>query len=148
MGVASISLDEDALGDVSGDIPLIIPGGTTPAGTVATPRPSPQPTSSLTPIQSTSPIDAPACAPGGIDSKDLIPETLGGTNADLRDLLYKLRQEVCAGTCSTAGPGIPGKAVSVLNDNGQCELRVALTPDIEAYMYRGTPASGDEQQQC
>lgn len=146
LGTASISLDENTLGDISGNLPLIIPGGTTPAGSVATP--TQQPTSSATPQQPENPINSPACAPGGIDSKNLIPETLGGTNADLQDLLYRMRQEACAGTCSTAGNGIPGEAASVHNDNGQCEIRVAITPNIEAYIYRATPATGDQQQQC
>jgi hypothetical protein len=30
----------------------------------------------------------------------------------------------------------------------QCEIRVAVTEKIEAYMYRATSARGDQQQQC
>ncbi|KAH7382503.1 hypothetical protein DE146DRAFT_704047 [Phaeosphaeria sp. MPI-PUGE-AT-0046c] len=145
----SIDVDEDTLGDLSGNIPVIIPGGTTPAGITATitPRSSPS-TTSTEPLQSANPIDFPSCAWGGIDPKDIIPETLDGTNGSLQDLLFKLREEACSRTCSTAGPDIPGKAVSTLNDNGQCEIRVAITGNIEAYLYRATPARGDQQQQC
>lgn len=148
IGTVDISMDEDALGDVTGDIPVIIPGGTTPPGVAASPTSTPTPTSASAPLQSAKPIDSPDCMSAGLDSKASIPDVLGGTNADLTDLLYKLRQEVCAGTCSTAGPGIPGDVVSIDNSNDGCELRVALTDKVEAYMYRGSPAVGEQWQQC
>lgn len=145
----SISIDENTLGELSGNIPVIIPGGTTPSGSNATPTPqASSSTTSTEPLQSAVPIDSPACAFSGIDSKNIIPDTLDGTNGSLQDLLFKLREEACSRSCSTAGPGIPGKAVSTLNDNGQCEIRVALTANIEAYLYRATPSTGDQQQQC
>jgi hypothetical protein len=156
MGNFPVSVDEDALGYLDGQIGVIIPGARTPKGTVVTstptytPTPTPTPTSSSEPLQSAVPIDSPACAAGGINSKDLLPPVFDGTNGDLNNLLFKMRQEVCAGTCSTAGPDIPGRVVSVFSDQGQnqCEIRVAVTEKIEAYMYRATSARGDQQQQC
>jgi len=59
-----------------------------------------------------------------------------------------MRQEACGGTCSFAGQGIPGDTTNVLNNNGECEIRVGITDSIEAYMFRATPATGDQQQQC
>ncbi|KAH4076814.1 hypothetical protein HBI25_152000 [Parastagonospora nodorum] len=149
---ASIDVDEDQLGEIDGIIPIIIPGGKTPSGSPASHTQQPtapvQLPSSPLPTVSSRPIGAPVCVFADIDRKNVIPETLGGTNTNLRDLFYRMRQEACGGTCSTAGQGVPGDSASVLNDNGQCEIRVAITEAIEAYLYRATPATGDQQQQC
>ena len=60
-----------------------------------------------------------------------------------------MRQMICNGTCSSP-QGIPPAAVAIAQDGpkNSCEISVGISPNAEAYMYRTTPPTGVEWQEC
>ncbi|RNJ52516.1 hypothetical protein D7B24_003364 [Verticillium nonalfalfae] len=94
-----------------------------------------------TPTQSAAPIDQPAC----VDANDAVKEDLsrwttrgtaiwlGGSAISVNELLWKIRQTVCDGTCK-APDGVDSKYVAVYQSNGACEVSIAVSSEIVVYV--------------
>lgn len=77
---------------------------------------------------------------------------VGGKNVKLDDLLYSIRQQLCAGPCS-APAGVDSKYVAIFQkDIGKatdtCEISVGVTNQVEAYFIRETKPDGVQWQEC
>ncbi|EEY16773.1 predicted protein [Verticillium alfalfae VaMs.102] len=91
------------------------------------------------------PTDLPAC----VDANDAVKEDLsrwttrgiaiwlGGSATSVNELLYKLRETVCGGTCK-APDGVDSKYAAVYQSNGACEVSIAVSSEIEVYVNRDT----------
>ncbi|KAI9774110.1 MAG: hypothetical protein M1840_005203 [Geoglossum simile] len=92
-----------------------------------------------------------ASLPCGNNKLGPIPSTLAATDAVIppKQLLYRMRQMICNGTCSSP-EGIPPATVAIAQDEAKnsCEISVGVSQNAEAYMYRTTPPTGDQWQQC
>jgi hypothetical protein len=111
-------------------------GGSSPSTSTPTPTPT------FTP----SPIESPACQNNAASG---VPPKLSAQNAVItpRDLLYRLRQVICTNTCGNPD-GIPAIDVKTYSSGTDCEVAVALPNNVEAWIYRGSPSTGTEWQQC
>jgi hypothetical protein len=124
--------------------------------------PAPPVTSSATslPVQSASPIDKPGCQDASEDVKsDLqglnLPDSIrtpDGKNNKVEDLLYRLRQVVCDGSCAVP-EGISTRYIAVYENGGECEVSIGLSTTTEIYLYRSIwPGDGPDfntlWQQC
>jgi hypothetical protein len=81
------------------------------------------------------------------------PTVLSGNNGQsitATDLLYQMRQIVCSQPCNQGPPGIPSGSVQVISDanNQACAIVAALAGGFQAIVYRATPFTGTQQQQC
>ncbi|CRK38099.1 hypothetical protein BN1723_004342 [Verticillium longisporum] len=92
-------------------------------------------------METNHPIDEPAC----VDANDAVKEDLsrwttrgtaillGGSATSVNELLYKLRQTVCDGTCK-APDGVDSKYVAVYKNNGACEASIAVSSEVVVYV--------------
>ncbi|KAI9766649.1 MAG: hypothetical protein M1839_004789, partial [Geoglossum umbratile] len=98
--------------------------------------------------QSAAPIASPNC---GSNHLNPIPNTLAvaGGVISPKQLLYRMRQMICNGTCSSP-EGVPPAVVAIAQNDAKesCEISVGISKDAEAYMYRTTPAVDVEWQEC
>ncbi|KAI9772214.1 MAG: hypothetical protein M1840_000963 [Geoglossum simile] len=94
------------------------------------------------------PAATPTCWPNNVKSvPSQVVETNG--NVDPNTLLYTLRQVICSNSCDKPANLPDGVAwASGSKTTGDCELAVAMPDNVEAYMYRGTPSTGVQWQQC
>jgi hypothetical protein len=112
------------------------------------------------PTQSASPIDKPGCQDASEDVKsDLqslnLPDSIrtpDGKNNKVEDLLFRLRQVVCDGSC-VVPEGISSKYIAVYQNGGECEVSIGLSATTEIYLYRSiSPVDGPDfntvWQQC
>ncbi|KAN0070829.1 hypothetical protein V8E54_010994 [Elaphomyces granulatus] len=81
------------------------------------------------------------------------PTVLSGNNGQsitATDLLYQMRQIVCSQPCNQGPAGIPSGSVQVISDanNQECAIVAALAGGFQAIVYRATPFTGTQQQQC
>ncbi|CAJ2513529.1 Uu.00g016480.m01.CDS01 [Anthostomella pinea] len=117
--------------------------------TTSTTSSSTQTTVADTPTQTASPIDDPGCQDADADvQKDFSNmfsstiRTPDGKDNSIDDLLYRLREVVCDGSC-TAPDGIDSKYVGIYNNGQECEVAIGVTNEIEVYFYRSIwPTSG------
>jgi hypothetical protein len=61
--------------------------------------------------------------------------TPDGKDNKVNDLLYRLRQVVCDGSCAVP-EGIDSKYVAVYQSGGECEVSIGLSTTTEIYFYR------------
>ncbi|KAI5245468.1 hypothetical protein E4T43_03190 [Aureobasidium subglaciale] len=112
---------------------------------------SAQPTSAQSlPTQPANPIDEPTCSDMRAEIGTLPLRSIrmpDGNDVDLNELMYRVRQVLCDGTC-TAPSGIPDTFVASYSSDGECEVSVGLTNQTELYFYRGTAPDSDQWQQC
>ncbi|PVH79982.1 hypothetical protein DL98DRAFT_515707 [Cadophora sp. DSE1049] len=77
--------------------------------------------------------------------------SVGGKDISINDLMYGIRQQLCAGPC-TAPVGVEKKYVAIFPTDGQvddiCEISVGITDQVEAYFIRETKPDGDQWQSC
>ncbi|KAF2495331.1 hypothetical protein BU16DRAFT_618169 [Lophium mytilinum] len=118
----------------------------------STPPPPVTSSASSLPTQSASPIDKPGCQDASEDVKsDLqsltFPDSIrtpDGKNNKVDDLLYRLRQVVCDGSCAVP-EGIDSKYVAVYQNGGECEVSIGLSTTTEIYLYRSIwPGAGPD----
>jgi hypothetical protein len=104
------------------------------------------------PTQSASPIDKPGCQDASEDVKsDLqslnLPDSIrtpDGKNNKVEDLLFRLRQVVCDGSCAVP-EGISSKYIAVYQNGGECEVSIGLSATTEIYLYRSiSPVDGPD----
>lgn len=128
------------IADMKIGYPFIIPGGETPSGTT---------TKTATPaIQSAVPIDKPACNQN--DAKPAPQKVqVNGGDIVVRDLLFRIRQNLCAGLC-TAPEGVRAETVNVTSspDGQKCAISVRISQTTEAYASRNSAPVDDQWQQC
>ncbi|KAL8693852.1 MAG: hypothetical protein Q9218_001408 [Villophora microphyllina] len=80
-----------------------------------------------------------------------IPPKFKETTGDVmpNQLLYTLRQVICTNTCDKPADLPNGVSASTgSKTTGDCEVSVTIVGGIEAYMYRGTPSTDDQWQEC
>ncbi|KAN0070632.1 hypothetical protein V8E54_011501 [Elaphomyces granulatus] len=61
-----------------------------------------------------------------------------------------MRQIICSQSCNQGPAGIPSGSVQVISDanNQACAIVAALAAGFQAIVYRATPFTGTQQQQC
>jgi hypothetical protein len=133
------------IADIGPDFPFTLPGGELPKGTtsaIAEPAAT----------KSAVPIDEPYCNKNDARAPPSKVQLSDG-NSDITDLLYRIRQQICAGPC-VAPVGAPtDESNNVVNvtaseDGGRCEIAVRIFQYTEAYMYRTSTPEGDQWQEC
>ncbi|KAH7083710.1 hypothetical protein FB567DRAFT_499132 [Paraphoma chrysanthemicola] len=106
------------------------------------------------------PIDKPGCQDASEDVKSNLrgltfPDSIrtpDGKDNKISDLLYRLRQVVCDGSCAVP-EGMDSKYVAVYQNGGECEVSIGLSTTTEIYFYRSIwPGDGPDfntiWQQC
>jgi hypothetical protein len=128
------------IADLEPGYPFIIPGGQMPSGTTS------GPTAPAT--QSAVPIDKPKCNQNDAKAAPERVQVTGG-NIDLKDLLFRIRQNLCAGPCA-APDGVRAEAVNVTSssDGQACAISVRISQSTEAYAFRTSAPVEDQWQQC
>ncbi|KAF1985452.1 hypothetical protein K402DRAFT_109487 [Aulographum hederae CBS 113979] len=118
--------------------------------------PSARPSSSSSSSSST----APSATPSAVDvtkigcQKDNAPSgpeklIAGDGEIDVNGLMYRLREVVCNNQCAVpAGISSAAVAIKTSNNGDSCEISVALEGGVEAWIYRMSPSTGDQWQQC
>ncbi|KAF2180063.1 hypothetical protein K469DRAFT_693530 [Zopfia rhizophila CBS 207.26] len=126
--------------DIDPDFPFIISDDETPSGTPSSPS-SPSTHSAV-------PIDQPACNKNDAEAPPRKIQVSDGST-DIRDLLYRIRQQICAGPCA-ALEDVRQEVVNITSssDGANCAISVRVSQRTEAYMYRTSAPEGDQRQQC
>ncbi|KAG4433054.1 hypothetical protein IFR05_011448 [Cadophora sp. M221] len=82
---------------------------------------------------------------------DAVPASMVETDGDVtpNQLLYTLREVLCNNQCGEP-VGIPSGVAWTTGSKtpGDCEISIAVSTGIEAYMYRQTASTGVQWQQC
>ncbi|KAL1600665.1 hypothetical protein SLS60_007053 [Paraconiothyrium brasiliense] len=117
-----------------------------------TPPPPVTSSAASLPTQSASLIDKPGCQDASEDVKSYLqslqlPDSIrtpDGKDNKVNDLLYRLRQVVCDGSCAVP-QGIDSKYVAVYHNGGECEVSIGLSTTTEIYFYRSIwPGDGPD----
>ena len=102
----------------------------------------------IPPVQLATPISQPVCRVQ--PNLGSIPQNLSTSDGQVspNNLLYRIRQMVCNGTCSIP-QGIPSTNVAISQSSTDyCSISVGVTNTLEAWVYTKFPPTGVEQQEC